>query len=172
MRISAGVFREDLGFDVREANLLDHGDAEAFVMLLNAYIGDAMGGGSIIDGVLRKKLLADLQAHPSKLILLARKGAAYVGMLVGFWGYSTFRVGPLLNIHDIVVLPVHRRQGVARELMVSAEARAREDGCRKMTLEVRSDNDNARRLYLSLGYGECQPSMSFWMKSIDGSACE
>jgi ribosomal protein S18 acetylase RimI-like enzyme len=55
------------------------------------------------------------------------------------------------------VLPEFRRLGVGRALLEAAEARARNLGCCKLTLEVREDNEGARSLYESAGFGDFAP---------------
>jgi GNAT superfamily N-acetyltransferase len=140
---------------------------ESFVVLLNEYIKDEMGGGQIIKGARKEKILGEIGAHPSSLVLFALCDKMYVGMVVCFWGYSTFRVCPLLNVHDLIVLPAYRQKGIGKRLMDTVEEKAHASGCGKITLEVRHDNKQAHRLYRSLGYGECQPPMSFWVKHFE-----
>jgi GNAT superfamily N-acetyltransferase len=137
---------------------------ESFVTLLNEYIKDDMGAGQIIKGCQKEKILSDISIHPSKLVLFALCDKICTGMVVCFWGYSTFRVCPLINIHDLIVLPAYRRKGIGRKLVAAVEKKALMAGCGKMTLEVRDDNKQAQKLYKSLGYGQCQPPMSFWIK--------
>jgi ribosomal protein S18 acetylase RimI-like enzyme len=93
-----------------------------------------------------------LRAHPTALVLLAFVGAEPVGIAVGFFGLSTFAARPLLNIHDLAVVPAHRGKGVGRALLREAETRARERGCCKLTLEVQDTNVRARGLYASFGF--------------------
>ena len=140
---------------------------EAFLALLNCYLKDDMGRGRAVKGARGKKLLKELRAHPAKLILFAKIKDSHVGMAVCFRTYSTFLVRPLLNVHDLIVLPAYRRQGIGRKLMAAVGKKARWLGCGKITLEVRYDNEKARRLYASLGYGECCPPMSFWVKALN-----
>ena len=144
---------------------LDH--RESFVVLLNEYIKDDMGGGEIIKGPRKEKLLSEMSEHPSKLVLFALCDKMYIGMVICFWGYSTFRVCRLLNVHDLIVLYAWRHKGIGRKLMEALEEKAGMFGCGKITLEVREDNKQARQLYSSLGYGECQPPMSFWVKFLE-----
>ncbi len=59
---------------------------------------------------------------------------------------------PLLNVHDLAVVPAFRGQGVGRALLDAAERRARTRGCAKLTLEVREDNARARALYHAQGF--------------------
>jgi GNAT superfamily N-acetyltransferase len=156
-----------LSIKIIECDFKDFDQREAFVTLLNEYINDEMGGGETIKGLRREKILAEMSAHPSKLVLFAFCDNMYVGMVVCFWGYSTFRVCPLLNIHDLIVLSAWRQKGIGKRLMEAVEEKGRQSGCGKITLEVRHDNKQAHRLYKSLGYGECQPPMSFWVKLFE-----
>ncbi|MFH0753267.1 MAG: GNAT family N-acetyltransferase [Candidatus Omnitrophota bacterium] len=88
-------------------------------------------------------------------------------MCIAFLGYSTFGAYFSLNVHDLIVLSGFRGRGVGRKLMEHMEDWGRELGCGKVTLEVRYDNEKARQLYKSMGYGECQPPMSFWVKFLE-----
>ena len=90
---------------------------------------------------------------PGHLVLLAFAGQHAVGLAICFQGFSTFRARPLLNIHDLAVLPDHRRRGVATALLAAVEAQALRRGCCKLTLEVREDNPAAESLYRRLGFG-------------------
>jgi len=152
--------------EIIECDFSNFDHRESLVTLLNEYIKDKMGGGEIIEGSRKEKILSDMRDHPSKLILLALWEKVYVGMIVCFWGYSTFRVCPLLNVHDLIVSPAYRQKGIGKKLMEAIEEKARISGCGKITLEVRKDNKQARKLYRSFGYGGCQPPMSFWVKNI------
>jgi len=156
-----------MSIKIIECDFRDFDHRESFVTLLNAYITDDMGGGEIIKGTRKNKILSEMSAHPSRLVLFALWEDICVGMVVCFWGYSTFRVCPLLNVHDLIVFPAYRQKGVARRLMEAVEKKAHMSRCGKITLEVRNDNKQARYLYNSLGYAECQPPMLFWAKYFE-----
>ena len=53
---------------------------------------------------------------------------------------------------DLVVADAHRRRGVGTILVRDACRIARESGLRRLTLEVRADNEAARGLYERLGF--------------------
>ncbi|MBA4742917.1 MAG: GNAT family N-acetyltransferase, partial [Azoarcus sp.] len=55
-------------------------------------------------------------------------------------------------VHDIAVLPAHRRRGLARALLAAAEEAARQRGCCKLTLEVLSNNHAAMAAYAQQGF--------------------
>lgn len=142
--------RDDI--QVREADLGAGGDAESLIAVLDSYASDPRGGGTPLSADVRARLLPMLREHPTTLVLLAFAGAQAVGLLVGFWGVSSFVARPLLNVHDLAVLPGQRGRGVGRALLTAAEARARARGCCKLTLEVQDDNTPARQLYDRFGF--------------------
>ena len=100
---------------------------------------------------------------PTSRVWLALDGDMAVGVCVGFLGFSTFQALPLINIHDLAVLPEQRGRGIGRALLAAVEAQARTEGCCKLTLEVQEDNAPARGLYQSFGfrdvrYGDSGPT--------------
>jgi GNAT superfamily N-acetyltransferase len=141
---------------VRQADLAKPADAKSYVMLLDAYARDPLGQGWALPRRVRDKVVEDLQRHPGARIFLAVLGDVAVGFATCFLGYSTFRAAPLLNIHDIAVLPEYRRHGAARALLRAIADGARREGCCKLTLEVREDNPAARALYAAAGFGPAQ----------------
>jgi ribosomal protein S18 acetylase RimI-like enzyme len=157
--------------EVRAANLDDARDAGAVVMLLDAYARDPRGGGEPLSQAVRERLVPGLQTHPTSRVWLAFEADQPVGVCVAFGGFSTFRAMPLLNIHDLAVLPGSRGRGIGRALLAAAEAHARATGCCKLTLEVQEDNTPARTLYQRFGfrdvtYGASGPTR-FLGKSFD-----
>jgi ribosomal protein S18 acetylase RimI-like enzyme len=77
-----------------------------------------------------------------------------VGVAVCIGGFSTFAGRPLINVHDLAVMPTHRGRGIGRRLLEAVAERARQTGCCKVTLEVRTSNADARRLYERLGFSD------------------
>jgi ribosomal protein S18 acetylase RimI-like enzyme len=137
---------------VRRADLGDAADAAAIVLLLDAYAADPRGGGKPLPDAVRARLVAGLRQTPGSRVWLAYDGPDAVGVCVGFVGYSTFQALPLLNIHDLAVLPGQRGRGTGRALLAAAELQALAEGCCKLTLEVQEDNAPARGLYESFGF--------------------
>lgn len=140
---------------------------KALVDLLDLYHQDPMGELAPWDRTRTAALLSGLEQHPKAFVLIAWKGAEALGMAVCFEGFSTFSAKPLVNIHDLVVAPHARRQGVAKALFGAIEAQARSRGAGRVTLEVRKDNAAAQALYASLGYGAGDTPMEFWGKKLD-----
>jgi ribosomal protein S18 acetylase RimI-like enzyme len=137
---------------VRRADLGDDADAAAIVLVLDSYATDPRGGGVPLPQAVQARLVAGLRQMPGARVWLAFEGNEAVGVCVGFLGYSTFQALPLLNIHDLAVLPGQRGRGTGRALLAAAETQARAEGCCKLTLEVQDDNAPARRLYESFGF--------------------
>lgn len=137
---------------VRAADLAVTADAGAYLVQLNAYARDPMGAGAPLPDGHGERLLRDLSQRPGTHVLLAECGADTVGFATCFLGYSTFQARPLLNVHDIAVLPAWRRRGVGRLLLDAISELAGSLGCCRITLEVRDDNLGARGLYENAGF--------------------
>jgi ribosomal protein S18 acetylase RimI-like enzyme len=148
-------------------NCADPLHAAAFTALITAYIADEMGGGSALDEAQQAWLVDALAAHPKAIILLAETAGTYCGLLTAFENVSTFTARPMINIHDLFVLPEYRSRGVGRMLMDALVREARDRRCSRITLEVRLDNCLAQRFYVSAGFGETEPSMLYWRKSLE-----
>ena len=119
-----------------------------------------MGNGGPLPPEVLERLIPGLKNHPTTLIFLAYKNQQAVGLATCFRGFSTFAARPLINIHDLVVLPDHRGMGIGRRLLAAVEQKARETGCCKVTLEVQENNTKARHTYEQAGFsqGRLQPN--------------
>ena len=138
--------------EIIEADLENETHQRDIVALLNAYAQNPTIYGDSLPDQVQRDLIPGLRRHPTTEILLAYQGAQPVGIVTSFVGFSTFAAKPLLNIHDIAVLAEYQGQGVGRALLAATEAKARELGCCKLTLEVDEDNHNARRVYEAAGF--------------------
>ena len=136
------------------ADLNNPEHSAAIPAVINAYAADPMGGGKPLDPVRLQEIVPGLRKHSSSLVLLAFAGEQPVGIANCFVGFSTFAAKPLVNIHDLAVMPGCRGQGIGRQLLEAAETKARELGCCKLTLEVRADNNRAREIYKQYGFGD------------------
>jgi len=129
---------------------------EALVMLLDAYAHDPMGGGEGLSQDVKVRLCDELARRPQAFSFIAWEGSGAptqaVGLINCLEGYSTFKAKPLMNIHDVAVLPSHRGAGVAQVLLAAAEQLARQRGCCKLTLEVLTGNQRALSSYLRFGF--------------------
>jgi ribosomal protein S18 acetylase RimI-like enzyme len=151
---------------IRPADLTDARDADSIAMLLNSYAIEPVGGGKPLSRDVQERLVPALRDIPRALVLLALVDDSAIGIAVCFVGFSTFRARPLLNIHDLAVLPQHRRKGVGRALLQAAEDYARRQGCCRVTLEVLESNSGARELYRRFGFDDSTISR-FLVKPLD-----
>lgn len=134
---------------------LDREDHQRAVLdMVNAYAQDPMGAGRSLPTENLRRLIPGLREHPTTLIFLAYHEDRPIGIAVCFVGFSTFAALPLVNIHDLAVLPGHRGQGIGRRLLAEVERKAREMGCCKLTLEVQENNHRARGVYEAAGFSQ------------------
>jgi GNAT superfamily N-acetyltransferase len=131
-------------------------DAAELVMLLDAYARDPMGGGAPLCQETRDAVVPGLAATPGAFSLIARFDGEPAGLANCFSGFSTFAAQPLVNVHDLAVLPGYRGRGIGGALLRAVEDEANRRGASKVTLEVLSGNERAKSLYLALGYGDYQ----------------
>lgn len=156
---------------IRRADLFDTSDQRSILDMLDAYARDRMGDSKPLAPEVRERLIPGLQRHPTTLVLLAHDAAQAVGIAVCFIGFSTFQARPLVNIHDLAVVPSHRGCGIGRRLLEGVEHAARELGCCKLTLEVLEHNRVAQRTYRAAGFAPAQydPAAGcaqFWAKPL------
>ena len=146
--------RSSVNIQVRTADYGSPTDRAGIIDVLDSYASDLVGGGKPLSDDVRKRLVPELLANANALVLLAFATGQPVGLAVCFFGFSTFQARPLLNVHDLAVLPAYRGQGVGRALLAEAEKQARARGCCKLTLEVQDDNTRARSLYERFGFAD------------------
>jgi ribosomal protein S18 acetylase RimI-like enzyme len=69
-----------------------------------------------------------------------------VGVLIAGWD------GWRGNVYRLAVLPAHREQGIARQLVEAGHERLRAQGAHRVTALVGGDEGAAHRLWRALGY--------------------
>jgi GNAT superfamily N-acetyltransferase len=157
--------------EVNEADLSRSADAQAVLDLLNRYAQEPSGGGVGLGEQVRRDLIPALRRRQDALILLAMQDGEAVGLLNAFEAFSTFAAAPLLNIHDVYVVPALRGMGIGRAMFQYVERVARRRGYCKMTLEVLSGNLPAQHLYRTQGFeafvlAEQMGHALFWQKKL------
>ena len=133
--------------------------AQALLSLLDVYARDPMGGGEPLSAFTLANLVPSLEARSQAFSVLAFAGesdAEPLGLVNCIEGFSTFACRPLVNVHDVVVIPAWRGQRVAQQMLSLVEALAVERGACKLTLEVLSGNAGAIRLYERVGFANYQ----------------
>ncbi len=154
-----------------EADLANPEHQLDVVRLTAAYACDGMGNGAPLPPDVLARLVSGLRDHPTTIIFLAYVDDQAVGIATCFRGFSTFAARPLINIHDLAVLPEHRGAGIGRSLLEAVECKARTLGCARVTLEVQEHNSVARSLYEAVGfahavYGDTTGGSLFYTKSL------
>jgi ribosomal protein S18 acetylase RimI-like enzyme len=139
---------------------------KAFAELLDAYMLDDMGMQQPLDFFQARKVIDDLRQHPSYLGFMVKDDDEYLALANCFVNYSTFAARRLINIHDFVVHPRHRRKGAGLFLLSGIAEFAEKNGFCRINLEVREDNHKVQQLYRKFGFKECAPKMFFWEKRI------
>jgi ribosomal protein S18 acetylase RimI-like enzyme len=147
------------------ADLEQPAHADAVVALLDMYCQDFFGNNAPLKNEVRHRVIGGLR-EAGGTCFLARDGEAFVGLAICLPSYSSFRARPILNIHDIAVVPEHRGQGIGHALLAAIEKEACRRGCAKITLEVRSDNALARDLYRRCGFRGTEPQTLFWSREL------
>ena len=138
--------------EIREADWEDASHCRGLLDVLDSYASAPVGGAASLSADVRERLIPALRQQASALVLLALEANEPLGVACCFYGFSTFHARPLLNVHDLAVLPEFQGRGIGRALLLAAEERARAQGCCKLTLEVRQDNGRARKLYHERGF--------------------
>lgn len=93
-------------------------------------------------------LWAELAARPRRSYVVARDDAD--GELSGYGGVDLG--GEVADIMTMAVATHHQGRGLGRQLLDELVARAAADHAAYLMLEVRADNDAARKLYESRGF--------------------
>lgn len=154
--------------EIVEADLTRADHQRDVVALTAAYGLDPMGNGGPLADEALGRLIEGLRAHPTTLIFLAYLAGRAVGIATCFRGFSTFAARPLINVHDLAVLPEQRGSGVGRQLLEAVERKARQLDCCKLTLETQEHNARARGLYEKFGFvtGDGTRRALFYTKPI------
>ncbi len=99
------------------------------------------------------------------ILLIAQHGERIVGAVQ--LGYDTPANQPhRADVKKLLVHPAHRRQGVARALMIELEHQAKNLGRSLLTLDTRT-GDHAEPLYRSLGYRTVGVIPGYCLDTID-----
>jgi len=133
--------------------------AQVLVDLLDSYARDPMGGGESLSEFAKTNLAACLARRAQAFSVLAFESAnekTPIGLVNCIEGFSTFACKPLVNVHDVVVLPAYRGHRVAERMLGLVQTIAQERGACKLTLEVLSGNQSALRLYARIGFTHYQ----------------
>lgn len=128
---------------------------------MNEYSKDEMGGGQALSEYTKLNLVSELKKRPYMFAIIAFIENKPAGLTVCVEGFSSFACLPLINVHDMVVLPKFRGRRLSHKLLAKAEEIAKERKCCKLTLEVLEGNTIAKNAYRNFGFEgyELNPKM-------------
>ena len=160
-----------------EVKLVDYNNpvqAAELVELMNSYATDEMGGGEALSTQVQRDLVNRMSERSHIYSAIAYVDGQAAGLINYLEGFSTFKAQPLLNVHDVVVKPEFRGQGISRQLFEFVFEAAKELGCCKVTLEVLEGNEVAMTAYSRFGFKpyrftDAGGIAQFWQKSISES---
>lgn len=152
--VSASVNHSQV--EVVEADLEDPAHQQAIVTLVDEYARLPYISGKGLPSEVLREMIPGLRRQPTTHVFLAFYDQRAVGVAVCFQGFSTFAAKPLMNIHDLAVTDGVRGRGIGQALLAAVEAKARNLGCCKLTLEVDEHNQRARRSYQLAGFEPAQ----------------
>ena len=113
-----------------------------------------------------REQLAFLLRSSDSLSFVARKDGEIVGFIIGMKKqYCKETVGHIVTID---VSSKHRRTGVGLQLLDKLEQEFLGQGVKTIYLEVRIDNQAARKLYARKGYSELEPLENYYDKGKHG----
>lgn len=153
-------YKEEEHFALCDFNNPAH--CNALCSLLNAYMSDPMGNYPQHDERQNEKLIEGMKAHPTSITLLRMEDGKPVGIVNAFMNFSTFKLKPFINIHDVFVEKEYRGRGISRKMISKMKEIALCNGCCKVCLEVRYDNIAAQACYSREGFKEDVPPMHYW----------
>lgn len=107
-----------------------------------------------------RSITAELE-NPLSLWLVA----AQDGEITGYIGSQS--VLDEADIMNIAVNPIHRRKGIAKNLLRELTHRLRANGVRAMVLEVRPTNESAIALYTQEGFAEIGRRKKYYVNPIE-----
>ncbi|HEX7815804.1 N-acetyltransferase [Dyella sp.] len=102
------------------------------------------------DRLSRAQYRRHLDSDSALVLVASANHRRFLGTAVVFFRKGT----QVARLYSIASKPEARGKGVGSALIEAAEDAARARHCHALRLEVRTDNDNAIRLYQRLGYRE------------------
>jgi len=141
--------------DIRLVDWENQEDCQTVVSLLDAYAKDPMGGSAPSTQYVRDNLATSMAATPGAFSAVGFLNDKPVALANCFTTLSTFACKPIVNIHDLAVLPQARGRGVGQQMLSFVEQEASRLGACKVTLEVLTGNAIARTAYERFGFVAC-----------------
>jgi GNAT superfamily N-acetyltransferase len=114
-----------------------------------------------IESLLQAALFAEGRAR----CWLAEQAGEIGGYLLAVPVFSLEHGGMMAEIDEFFVIPAFRGQGIGAALLLKAETVLRENGVRRLQLQLGSGNARARDFYAARGYGR-RSGFELWDKAL------
>jgi len=156
---------------IKIADYSDIEQAKDIGFLLDTYSRDQMGGSQPLSESVKENLANELSKLPHAFSVIGYVNNQPAGLVNCFEAFSTFKCKPLINVHDVVVVPAFRKLSLSQLMLSKVEEVAKSKGCCKITLEVLEGNKVAQNSYIKFGFSgyELDPIMGkalFWQKNV------
>ena len=138
------------------------GDAPAWIAAFNASFSDHWGGFSYSDASWARH--ATSPRFRKEISIVAEAGGVFAGVCHCAPSLNPCEKG-LAHLHILGVIPEFRRRGLGYCLMLEAMGRLRENGFRRVELDMDSLNSRALPLYEQLGFRE-QEAITIYRRQI------
>lgn len=125
---------------------------DALMSLLNEFALDPLSGSTELPQFTQTNLIQALANIPHALSVICYQDDIPVGFANCFYGFSTFKCKPLINIHDFMISKKYRGLGLSKHLLTKIEEIAIKTDCCKLTLEALEHNTTARKTYQKFGF--------------------
>lgn len=126
---------------------LDYDDLVPLVESYRAFYKQSPNPGTL-------NYIADRFDRGEAIGFIARLDRRAIGFTICYPTFSTVALAPIWLLNDLYVAENYRGQGIASQLMQTAENAAREAGAARIWLRTANDNIPAQRLYESRGWGQ------------------
>jgi ribosomal protein S18 acetylase RimI-like enzyme len=108
------------------------------------------------------QFLVSQAGRADKFVLVAERGGAVVGYAYGGVEGNDYMVlrGPAGELYDLVVDPVHRRQGIGTALLDAALAKLKSLGAPRVVLFTADRNQGAQAMFAGAGFRRTMVEMT------------
>jgi ribosomal-protein-alanine N-acetyltransferase len=103
---------------------------------------------------------------PNCILLVATPNGHVVGYTAAVVRHP--RIGAILHIDSIGVLPEHRHQGIGDQLLQALTEEARQRRCKTLVLEVATPNEAGIAFFKSHGFREVRKLPNYYGRALDG----
>lgn len=108
--------------------------------------------------------ILDQDAHGAVFLAFSGRGAVAIGMAevaLRLDHVNGCETSPVAFLEGIYVAPAHRRHGIARALVETAQAWGRTHGCTEFASDTHLNNAASRRFHSALGFEETERVVYF-----------